>query len=109
MKTFSAALAKLIKAWVVTLVIILCVTTISYAQKSADNNDPSCWGAYERFTLRSFNEIEQCILETNSQGYLERFPARLLCHARWASNALQAEADYFTCMSFGKVIGVGKR
>lgn len=60
----------------------------------------SCYVKYARFATESYRRFERCMIDT------ARFVtpgARAWCGLEYTSNALQAAADYTSCMSLGRL------
>jgi hypothetical protein len=89
--------------WITATLVVGLVVGL-HAQGNATGK-PGCADQYAAFTTRSWNQLDECIQSTNSEGYGQRFWARQGCTFRFASNAIQAEAEYVGCMSIGKLMG----
>lgn len=69
---------------------------------SSDANE-SCIVRYERFAIAAYIKLDRCIQSTNRDPWYSRAVSRAFCNAEYISDAIQAESEYVSCMSFENI------
>ena len=89
--------------WVVA--IMLLTIHLAHDEALPTQATVSCYDQYAKILNESLRDLESCIDNTNGTSIGNRLIVRAGCNARWVSNAIQGEAQYFSCLSLNPLLG----
>lgn len=62
-------------------------------------DDESCWTTYTRELTAAWGDLQDCMEETEDDGFFEGALRRLACNAVWSARSVSAELEYIKCLS----------